>query len=83
MDLKKTSLSAEKLEELQQLSNIARGAILKMTTLSASGHPGGSMSSIDFVMMRLNMANIDPKKPKWEEKDRVIISYGHISPGVY
>lgn len=83
MDLKKTSLSAEKLEELQQLSNIARGAILKMTTLSASGHPGGSMSSIDFLMMLLNMANIDPKKPKWEERDRVIISHGHISPAVY
>ncbi|MCK4653981.1 MAG: transketolase [Candidatus Cloacimonetes bacterium] len=83
MDLIKAKLSIEKLKEIQKQADQARGAILIMTTLAGSGHPGGSMSTIDFLLMLLHMANIDPKNPKWEKRDRIIISHGHVSPAAY
>lgn len=61
----------------------ARQAILTMTTLSASGHPGGSMSSIDFLLCLYELINHDPQNCAWEARDRVVISNGHISPAVY
>src|SRR4030042_3105238 len=80
--------NAEKLDEvslkrLSGLSKLARGDILKMTTLASSGHPGGSMSSIDFYLVLYSYANIDPKNPDDPGRDRIVISHGHTSPGVY
>jgi transketolase len=83
MKISKSDLSIEKLKEIQKQADQARGAILKMTTLAGSGHPGGSMSTIDFLLMLLHMANINPEKPKWEKRDRIIISHGHVSPAAY
>src|SRR4030043_470705 len=80
--------NAEKLDEvslkrLSGLSKLARGDILKMTTLAGSGHPGGSMSSIDFYLVLYSYANIDPKNPDDPGRDRIVISQGPTSPGVY
>lgn len=61
----------------------ARAAILTMTTLSGSGHPGGSMSSVDFLTALYHVIHHDPKNPTLEDRDRVIVSNGHISPAVY
>jgi transketolase len=83
MKISKSDLSIEKLREIQKKADQARGAILKMTTLAGSGHPGGSMSTIDFLLMLLHMTKIDPKNPKWEKRDRIIISHGHVSPAMY
>jgi transketolase len=71
------------LSELKTLANICRGDIIKMTTVAKSGHPGGSMSSIDMYLSVFNIANIDPKNPYDPNRDRVVISHGHTSPGVY
>lgn len=71
------------LERLKELSRLARGDIIKMTTLAGSGHPGGSMSSIDFYLVLYSFANVDPKNPLDPDRDRIIISHGHTSPGVY
>ncbi len=68
---------------LAALGTAARGDILKMTTLAASGHPGGSMSSLDFLLVLWGFGNCDPKNPFKEDRDRVVISHGHISPGSY
>ena len=68
------------IEKLTQDARLARAAILTMTTLSASGHPGGSMSSIDFLLALYSRANVDPKSV---DRDRVVVSNGHISPAVY
>jgi transketolase len=68
---------------LRELALLARGDILKMTTLAASGHPGGSMSSIDFELVLWGFANVDPKAPFSPGRDRVVISHGHTSPGAY
>ncbi len=49
-----------------------------------SGHPGGTLSIIDLAaVLYLDEAKIDPEKPKWEERDRIIFSAGHKAPAVY
>jgi len=69
--------------ELKDLARIARGDILKMTTVADSGHPGGSMSSIDMYLSVLNRANLFPDNPYDPDRDRIIVSHGHTSPGYY
>ncbi|HCM15335.1 MAG TPA: transketolase, partial [Candidatus Cloacimonas sp.] len=54
-----------------------------MTTLSGSGHPGGSMSSIDMLLSIYNTMRHNPEYPSWEQRDRMVVSIGHISPAVY
>jgi len=83
MNLDNAMLSIEKLREIQEKTNAARGAIITMTTLAKSGHPGGSMSTIDFLMTLYHMIEHDPKDPHWENRDRVVMSHGHVSPAVY
>ena len=76
-------LDKESLERLSKLSRLARGDILKMTTLAGSGHPGGSMSSVDFYLVLYSYANVYPQSPADPNRDRIVISHGHTSPGVY
>ena len=76
-------LDKESLETLSKLSRLARGDILKMTTLAGSGHPGGSMSSVDFYLVLYSCANVYPQSPADPNRDRIVISHGHTSPGVY
>ncbi len=77
------SLSDEAKDILTQLGAYARGSAIKMTTNAGSGHPGGSMSSMEMYMLLYSLSNLNPKSPWWEDRDRVIISHGHTSPGVY
>jgi len=74
---------SELAEKISAQGREARAAILHMTTLSGSGHPGGSMSSIDILLSIYNTIKHDPMNPKLADRDRVIVSIGHISPGVY
>ncbi len=83
MNLENAMLSIEKLKEIQKEAKTARGAILKMTTLAKSGHPGGSMSMIDFLLTLYHMIDIEPDNPHWQNRDRVVMSAGHVSPAVY
>lgn len=71
------------LKELKEISKICKGDILKITTIAGSGHPGGSMSSLDIFLSVFNRANINPNKPYDKERDKIVISHGHTSPGVY
>ena len=77
------TLPDEAAEQFADIARAARGDILKMTTLVASGHPGGSMSSIDIYIVLYSCANVDPGQPRMKERDRIVISHGHTSPGVY
>ncbi|MCK5131239.1 MAG: transketolase [Candidatus Sabulitectum sp.] len=70
-------------KELQNLCHEARGNILKMTSLAASGHPGGSMSSLEIFALLWSQANVNPEKPSMAGRDRIVVSHGHTSPGVY
>ncbi|NWF93434.1 MAG: transketolase [Syntrophaceae bacterium] len=76
-------LDETSLKRLEDLARLARGDILKMTTLAGSGHPGGSMSSIDIYLVLYSYANVHPESPSDPNRDRIVISHGHTSPGVY
>ena len=69
--------------EFRKLSSLCRGDILKMTTLAESGHPGGSMSMVDMLLSVYNFANISKDNYTDQDRDRIIVSNGHTSPGVY
>lgn len=77
------SLPSAVVETLSAQARQARSDILHMTTLAASGHPGGSMSSIDFYLTIYHCANVDGNAPHDPARDRVVVSHGHTSPGVY
>jgi len=68
---------------LAERARVLRGAILTMTSLAASGHPGGSMSSLEFYQVLYGYAGLRPEDPAWPMRDRVFVSHGHTSPGVY
>ena len=69
--------------EFKKLSSLCRGDILKMTTLAESGHPGGSMSMVDMLLSVYNFANISKDNYMDINRDRIVVSNGHTSPGVY
>jgi len=77
------NLDEGSLNRLSRIARLARGDILKMTTLAGSGHPGGSMSSIDLHLILYSYANVHPQSPSDPNRDRIVISHGHTSPGVY
>ncbi len=69
---------------LQKKSIVMRRDILEMLEGAGSGHPGGSLSAVEIMLALYGHAlKHDPKNPKWEERDRVIVSKGHVSPVVY
>lgn len=76
-------LDDETVGELEARARELRGAILTMTTLANSGHPGGSMSSLEMYLVLYHFANIDPTRPHLDSRDRIVTSHGHTSPGVY
>jgi transketolase len=61
-----------------------RKDILTMLQKAGSGHPGGSLSAVEILLTLYDYKmKHDPKNPHWEIRDRLIISKGHITPGVY
>ena len=74
-------------QEKKQLSIIAckvRMGIIASTHAAKCGHPGGSMSAADmFTYLYFKELNVDPKDPKWEDRDRFVLSKGHCAPGLY
>jgi transketolase len=76
-------LSADEISQLEERARLCRGDILKMTTLAASGHPGGSMSTLDMLILVYALAHIDPSDPVRPDRDHVVVSHGHVSPAVY
>jgi transketolase len=80
---KPPELPPETETELERLCLEARGDILHMTTLAGSGHPGGSMSSLEILALLWSQASVNPKNPCARGRDRIVVSHGHVSPGVY
>jgi len=76
-------LTKDDLKKLTELSRLSRGDIIKMTCLAGSGHPGGSMSSIDMYLAVYSFAHIAPDNYTNPNRDRIVISHGHTSPGAY
>lgn len=70
--------------ELKEESNRLRKDILLMLFESQSGHPGGSLSAIDFIMyLFLKVMKYDPRNPKMPDRDRFVLSKGHAAPALY
>lgn len=73
----------EKLE-LQKLACRIRMGVIEGTFSAKSGHPGGSLSAADMVTYLYNKElKVDPKNPKWEDRDRFVLSKGHCAPVLY
>ena len=62
----------------------ARKLVIKGTTSAGSGHPGGSFSMAEFLgCILFKFMRYDPKNPLWEDRDRLVLSKGHASPGLF
>jgi transketolase len=83
LDINKEELSKEELQTLELAFKRCARRIILATTLAGSGHPGGSLSSLSMLLVLYGIAKVDPKNPRAENRDRIVISNGHISPGVY
>ena len=75
------------LNEKKQLRIIAckvRMGVIESTYGAKAGHPGGSLSAAEiYTHLYFKEMNIDPKNPKWEDRDRFVLSKGHTTPGLY
>ena len=61
-----------------------RMGIIESTHAAKCGHPGGSLSAADlFTYLYMKELNVDPANPKWEDRDRFVLSKGHTAPGLY
>ena len=74
-------------QELNQLSINAckvRMGIIASTHAAKCGHPGGSLSATEmFTYLYFKELNVDPANPKWDDRDRFVLSKGHTAPGLY
>ena len=62
----------------------ARKLVIKGTTAAGSGHPGGSFSMAEIMgCLFYKHLKYDTKNPEWEDRDKLILSKGHASPGLY
>lgn len=61
-----------------------REGVLTSTHGAKAGHPGGSLSAADmFTYLYFKELRIDPKDPRWADRDRFVLSKGHTAPGLY
>jgi len=62
----------------------ARKLVIKGTTAAGSGHPGGSFSMAEIIgTILFKYLRYDPKNPLWEDRDKLVLSKGHASPGLF
>lgn len=74
----------EKIVMLKEKAIELRKTAITMIYKAQSGHPGGSMSAADFVAaLYFSELNIRPDEPKWEDRDRFVLSKGHVCPILY
>ena len=72
------------IKELKNTATQMRMKVIDMIYKAQSGHPGGSLSAADFVTAcYFKYMNIDPKDPRWPDRDRMVLSKGHVCPIQY
>lgn len=72
------------LEALPEKALAIRQWIIKMLVAAKSGHPGGALGMADvFATLYFSVLNHRPEEPGWEDRDRVLLSNGHINPVLY
>jgi transketolase len=74
----------EKVKTLQHKANEIREDIVSMLFEAGSGHSAGPLGMADvFVALYYHVLRHDPKNPLWEDRDRLVLSNGHIVPVQY
>ena len=77
-------MTPEEKRALQLKAVSVREGVLTGTHGAKAGHPGGSLSAADmFTYLYFKELRIDPKNPKWADRDRFVLSKGHTAPGLY
>ena len=77
-------MTSDEKKALQLTAVSVREGILTSTHGAKAGHPGGSLSAADmFTYLYFKEMRIDPKNPRWEDRDRFVLSKGHTAPGLY
>jgi len=77
-------MEQKKLTELKKTAANVRLGIVEAVYSASSGHPGGSLSIAEaLTYLYFEEMNVDPKNPKWEDRDRLVLSKGHTSPALY
>ncbi len=77
-------LTDEKIKELEEMANTIRQSVIEMLLAAGSGHSAGSLGMADvFTAFYFHILKHDPKNPDWPERDRLILSNGHICPVLY
>ena len=77
-------MTNEEKKNLQITATKIRMGIIEGTHAAKSGHPGGSLSSAELLTyLYFKEMKIDPKNPRWEERDRFVLSKGHAAPLLY
>lgn len=77
----------QKIRDISRLKNISRNIridILRSLAEAGSGHTGGSLGLTDiFTCLYFSIINHNPDNPAWKERDRLILSIGHVAPVLY
>src|SRR3989338_5267376 len=69
------------LKQLERKANLIRQDLIKMLTLAGSGHSAGPLDLADiFTALYFEVLKHDPKNPKWDKRDRLMLSCGHVCP---
>ena len=77
-------MTQEKLEQLKATAAEVRRGILTEVHAANSGHPGGSLSVADIITyLYSEVLRVDPENPRWEDRDRLVLSKGHTCPALY
>ncbi len=80
----KTDYSQELVKKLEDMAWQLRIDVVEMTHCRGSGHPGGSLSPAEIIsVLFFHHLQLDPNNPKWESRDRFILSKGHACAILY
>jgi transketolase len=71
-------------DEIRELCRRFRGEMIDILHNIQTGHPGGSLSACEIITtLYMSKMNVAPKNPKWEDRDRFVLSKGHAAPMLY
>jgi transketolase len=77
-------MDKERLEYLKKQAKEIRKLTIEEIATLGTGHIGGSMSIVDLLaLLYFHRMKVDPQKPRWEERDQLVVSKGHSGPAVY
>jgi transketolase len=79
-----TDIEQETVTRLEAQANALRQMVIDLCWVGQCGHPGGSLSLAEIMAcLYFDVLRIDPQRPRWEDRDRLILSKGHAAPVYY